>query len=65
MSEGLGVTIIARSAIKGVNLNIRYVELKDIPTKVEMRLVWLKERSEELKEYIDLFLKLFKEIQVT
>lgn len=65
VSEGLGVTIIARSAIKGVNLNIRYVELKDIPTKVEMRLVWLKERSEELKEYIDLFLKLFKEIQVT
>jgi DNA-binding transcriptional LysR family regulator len=64
VSEGLGVTIIGKSAIKGINLNIKYVELTDIPTKVEMRFVWLRERKEELKEYIELFLKLFSEIQV-
>jgi DNA-binding transcriptional LysR family regulator len=63
VSEGLGVTIIGKSAIKNVNLNIKHYELHDIPAKVEMRFVWLKERKEELKEYISLFLKLFNEIQ--
>lgn len=63
VSEGLGVTIIAKSAVKGVNLNIKYFELTDIPAKVEMRFVWSKEREEELKEYIELFLKIFKEIR--
>lgn len=64
VSEGLGVTIIAKSAIKAANLNIKYVELTDIPAKVEMRFVWLKDRREELKEYIQLFLKIFKEIKI-
>jgi LysR family transcriptional regulator, benzoate and cis,cis-muconate-responsive activator of ben and cat genes len=63
VSEGLGVTIIAKSAVKGVNLNIKYFELSDIPVKVEMRFVWSKERKEELKEYIALFLKIFREIR--
>jgi LysR family transcriptional regulator, benzoate and cis,cis-muconate-responsive activator of ben and cat genes len=64
VSEGLGVTIIGKSAIKSVNLNIKHYEVRDIPAKVEMRFVWLKERKEELKEYINLFLRLFNEIQV-
>lgn len=63
VSEGLGVTIIGKSAIKDIGLNIKHIELRDVSTKVEMRFVWLKERSEELKEYINLFLKLFNEIQ--
>lgn len=62
VSEGLGITIIGKSAIKGINLNIKHFELTDIPVKVEMRFVWLKERNEELKEYIELFLKIFSEI---
>ena len=63
VSEGLGITIIGKSAIKNVSLNIWHYELRDIPAKVEMRFVWLKERKEELKEYISLFLKLFSEIK--
>lgn len=63
VSEGLGVTIIGKSAIKSVNLDIKHYELSDIPAKVEMRFVWLKERKEELNEYINVFLKLFNEIQ--
>jgi LysR family transcriptional regulator, benzoate and cis,cis-muconate-responsive activator of ben and cat genes len=39
VSEGLGATIITKSAVKGVNLNIKYFELTDIPAKVEMRFV--------------------------
>lgn len=65
VSEGLGVTIIAKSAVKGVNLNIKYFELTDSPAKVEMRFIWSKEREEELKEYIELFLKIFREIRTT
>jgi hypothetical protein len=64
VSEGLGITIIGKSAIKGINLNVKHFELTDIPTKVEMRFVWLKERQEELKEYIDLFLKIFRETPI-
>ena len=65
VSEGLGVTIIGKSAIKGINLNIKHFELTDVPAKVEMRFVWLKERREELNEYIELCLKIFGEIKVT
>ncbi|HEY0668414.1 MAG TPA: LysR family transcriptional regulator [Sphingobacteriaceae bacterium] len=65
VSEGLGVTIIGKSAIKNVKLNIKHFELTDVPAKVEMRFVWLKERREELKEYIELFLKIFGEIKAT
>jgi DNA-binding transcriptional LysR family regulator len=65
VSEGLGVTIIGKSAIKNVRLNIKHFELKEIPAKVEMQFVWLKERKDELKEYIKLFLKIFAEIKIT
>ncbi len=64
VSEGLGNTIIGKSAIRGVNLNIRYFELAEISAKVEMRFVWLRERREELKEYIELFLKIFGETKI-
>ena len=60
VSEGLGVTIIGKSAVSGMNLNIKSFELTDIPAKVEMRFVWLKERKEELKEYTEVFLKIFR-----
>jgi DNA-binding transcriptional LysR family regulator len=63
VSEGFGVTIIGKSAVNGVNLNIKYFELTDTPAKVEMRFVWAKEREEELKEYIELFLKIFRTIR--
>lgn len=62
VSEGLGVTIVAKSALNNLDLNIKYYELHDIPSKFEMRFVWLKERNDELKEYIQLFLKIFGEI---
>ena len=65
VSEGLGVTIIGKSAIKNVRLNIKHFELTELPSKVEMRFVWLKERKDELKEYIELFLKIFGEIKIT
>ena len=63
VSEGLGITIIGKSAIKNVKLNIKHFEITEVSPKVEMRFVWLRERKEELKEYIELFLKIFAEIK--
>lgn len=57
VNAGLGVTIIGKSALNGLDLDVKYVELQKLPEKVEMRLVWLKERENELKEYINLFQK--------
>jgi len=63
VSEGLGVTIIGKSAIKNVKLNIKHFEITEAAPKVEMRFVWLKERKEELKAYIDLFLEIFRKVK--
>lgn len=57
VNAGLGVTLIGKSALNGLDLDIKYVELSKLSEKVEMRLVWLKERENELKEYIHLFQK--------
>lgn len=65
VSEGLGVTIIGKSAIKNVKLDIKYFEITEASPKVEMRFVWLKERKEELNEYIELFLRIFGEIKTS
>lgn len=65
VSEGLGVTIIGKSAIKNVKLNIKHFEITEASPKVEMRFVWLNERKEELKKYCELFLKIFGEIKTT
>ena len=54
VSAGLGITMIGKSALNGINLDIKSIELDKIPEKVEMRLVWLREREDELKEYISL-----------
>jgi DNA-binding transcriptional LysR family regulator len=63
VSEGLGITIIGKSAVKNVKLDIRCIELKHVRAHVEMRFVWLRERTEELQEYIKLFLKIFADVR--
>lgn len=49
VGEGLGVTVIGKSAVKRVKLNIKYHELSDFPEKVEMKFVCLQnERGVEV-----------------
>lgn len=57
VGAGLGLTIISKSSLNNLNLNIKYKELKEIPEKVEMRMVWLKERDDELQPHINRFKK--------
>jgi DNA-binding transcriptional LysR family regulator len=55
VEAGLGVNIIGKSALNGISLNIKHIELSNIEEKVEMRLVWLNERELELSKMIDVF----------
>ena len=55
VEAGLGISIEPVSSVRGVNMNIKLVELKSLPQKVEMILLWLREREEELSRFIAMF----------
>jgi DNA-binding transcriptional LysR family regulator len=55
VEAGLGLSIEPISSVRGVNMNIKMVELKRLPQKVEMILFWLREREEELSRFIAMF----------
>ena len=55
VEAGLGVAIEPMSSVRGVKMNVRIIELKNIPQKVEMTLFWLREREAELKRFISIF----------
>jgi len=55
VEAGLGISIEPISSVRGANMNIKLVELKNLPQKVTMTLFWLREREEELKRFIEMF----------
>ena len=55
VEAGLGISIEPISSVRGVNMNVKLVELKTLPQKAEMVLFWLREREEELDRYISMF----------
>jgi DNA-binding transcriptional LysR family regulator len=55
VEAGLGISIEPMSSVRSVNMNIKLIELKDLPQKVEMILFWLREREEELGRFISIF----------
>ncbi|SHM77441.1 LysR family transcriptional regulator [Mucilaginibacter sp. OK098] len=55
VEAGLGISIEPVSSVRGTNMNIELIELKDLPQKVTMTLFWLKEREEELDRFIKMF----------
>jgi DNA-binding transcriptional LysR family regulator len=55
VEAGLGISIEPISSVSGANMNIKLVELKDLPQKVTMGLFWLREREEELGRFIEMF----------
>lgn len=55
VEAGLGISIEPVSSVRGANMNIKLVELKNIPQKVAMTLFWLREREEELSRFIKIF----------
>src|SRR5882762_6477939 len=55
VEAGLGISIEPISSVRGVNMKIKRIELKNLPQKVEMILFWLREREEELGRFISMF----------
>jgi DNA-binding transcriptional LysR family regulator len=55
VEAGLGISIEPVSSVRGANMNIKLIELKNLPQKAAMILFWLREREEELKRFIEMF----------
>jgi len=55
VEAGLGISIEPLSSVRGANMNIKVIELKNLPQKVSMILFWLREREEELSRFIKMF----------
>jgi len=55
VEAGLGISIEPLSSVRGVNMNIKAIELKNLPQKVSMILFFLREREEELARFIRIF----------
>jgi len=55
VEAGLGISIEPVSSVRGANMNIKLIELKNLPQKVTMILFWLREREEELSRFIKMF----------
>lgn len=55
VEAGLGISIEPVSSVRDANMNIKLIELKNLPQKVTMILFWLREREEELSRFIKMF----------
>ena len=56
VSAGLGITMMGKSTLKGFSLDLKSIELSDLPYQLDMKLVWKTERENELESYLK-FLK--------
>lgn len=55
VEAGLGISIEPVSSVRGSNMNVKLIELKNLPQKVTMTVFWLREREEELSRFIEMF----------
>jgi DNA-binding transcriptional LysR family regulator len=55
VEAGLGISIEPLSSVRGTNMNVKVIELKNLPQKVSMILFWLREREKELNRFIKMF----------
>lgn len=55
VEAGLGISIEPISAVRGADMNIKLIELKNLSQKAAMVLFWLREREEELSRFIEMF----------
>ncbi len=54
VEAGVGVSVEPKSALSGQNMNVRFIELNNISTKSEMRMVWLRGREKELARFFEI-----------
>ncbi len=51
VEAGIGISIEPKSTLRSLQPLVQAIELEHIPLKVEMRMVWLPERTEELQPF--------------
>ena len=51
VSAGLGITMMGKSTLIGYDLDLKTIELENISHKLDMKLVWKKDRFEQLRAY--------------
>lgn len=57
VENGLGVAIVPNSFQKGLNLDIKFIELKNIPQEAKLSVVWSKtNRNPALTKFLDLLM---------
>lgn len=54
VEAGVGVSIEPKSALSGQNMHVKHIEMTNISTKSEMRMVWLRGREKELSRFFDI-----------
>ena len=52
VEAGLGVSIEPKSSLSAQNMRVKYIELRDIPQKAEMKLIWLRERTHSIQKFL-------------
>jgi DNA-binding transcriptional LysR family regulator len=55
VEAGLGISIEPMSSVRGANMNVKLIELKELPQKAVMILFWLLTREKELNRFISMF----------
>jgi DNA-binding transcriptional LysR family regulator len=54
VEAGLGISIEPISSVRDLNIDVKIIELKNIKQKAEMMMMWLDERENELKPFLNL-----------
>ncbi len=54
VEAGVGVSIEPKSALSGQNMNVRFIELENVSTQSEMRMVWLRGREKEFSRFFEI-----------
>jgi DNA-binding transcriptional LysR family regulator len=54
VEAGLGISIEPISSIKNLKIDLKIIELKNVKEKVEMMMIWLSERENELLPFLNL-----------
>jgi DNA-binding transcriptional LysR family regulator len=54
VEAGMGISIEPLSSMRGIDMEIKFIELKNIPQKAQMKMLWLKERAGELEKFLEM-----------
>lgn len=62
VEAGLGIAMMGKSTLKGYDaLNIKSIELTELPNQLDMKMVWKTDRERELESYLN-FLRQYLEV---